>query len=57
MSMWRAWESYSPAMARRCFERLDAEEILGRVSVLRAISEADNVGTQGAVWYVGGRVL
>ena len=47
----------SPTMARRCFERLDAEGIAGRVDVLRAISDADNVATQGAVWYVGGRVL
>jgi len=47
----------SPAMARRSFERLDAEGIVGRVSVLRAISETDNVATQGAVWYVGGRAL
>jgi len=47
----------SPGMARRSFERLDAEGILGRVEVLRAISDTDNVGTQGAVWYVSGKVL
>jgi hypothetical protein len=47
----------SPAMARRCFERLDAEEIGGGVTVLRAVSETDHVGTQGAVWYVDGKVL
>ena len=47
----------SPAMARRCFEQLDAEGITGGVSVLRALSGTDNVATQGAVWYVGGRVL
>jgi len=47
----------SPTMARRSFERLDAEGILGRVEVLRAISDSDNVATQGAVWYVGGKVL
>lgn len=47
----------SAGMARRSFERLDAEGILGRVEVLRAISDADNVATQGAVWYVGGKVL
>ena len=47
----------SPGMARRSSERLDAEGILGRVEVLRAISDTDNVGTQGAVWYVGGKVL
>ena len=44
-------------MARRCFERLDAEGITGRVAVLRALSDADNVATQGAVWYVGGKAL
>ena len=47
----------SPGMARRCFERLDAEGIAGRVEVLRAISDTDNVGTQGPVWYVGGKAL
>ncbi len=47
----------SPTMARRCFERLDAEGIAGRVAVLRAISDADNAATQGAVWYVGGKAL
>jgi hypothetical protein len=47
----------SPGMARRCFEQLDAEEIRGGVSVVRALSGTDNVGTQGPVWYVGGKVL
>lgn len=47
----------SPAMARRCFEQLDAEEIGATVSVLRSLSGTDNVATQGAVWYVGGKVL
>jgi hypothetical protein len=47
----------SPGMARRCFERCDREGLTGRVTVLRALSETDNVATQGAVWYVGGRVL
>ena len=53
----RAGYGVSPPMARRCFERLDGEGILGRVEVLRLISDTDNVGTQGAVWYVGGKVL
>jgi hypothetical protein len=44
-------------MARRCFEQLDSEGIRGAVSVLRSLSAADNVATQGAVWYVGGKVL
>jgi len=47
----------SPTMARRCFERLDDEGIPGAVSVLRVVSNTDNVATQGPVWYVGGRVL
>ncbi len=47
----------SPEMARRCFERLDAEGIEGAVSVLRVVSDTDNVATQGPVWYVGDRVL
>jgi hypothetical protein len=53
----RAGYGVSPTMARRCFERLDAEGITGRVEVLRAVSDADNVATQGAVWYVGGKAL
>ena len=53
----RAGYGVSPAMARRCFERLDAEEIGARVSVLRLLAETENVATQGAVWYVGGKVL
>ena len=47
----------SPVMARRCFERLDDEGIEGGVTVLRVVSDADNVATQGPVWYVGGKVL
>ena len=47
----------SPAMARRCFERLDEEGIQARVAVLRLLSDTDNVATQGAVWYVGGKAL
>jgi hypothetical protein len=47
----------SPGMARRCFERLDGEHIPGTARVLRALSDLDNVGTQGAVWLVGGKTL
>lgn len=43
----------SPAMAERCFERCDAEDIRGTVTVLRMLSETDNVSTQGTVWLVG----
>lgn len=42
-------------MARRCFERMDAERITGRVTVVRVLSETDHVGTQGPVWRVAGR--
>ena len=45
----------SEGMARRCFERLDAEGIRGRLEVLRALSESRPVATQGPVWRVGGR--
>ena len=53
----RAGYGVSPEMARRSFERLDAEGILGSVEVLRVVCDTDHVGTQGAVWYVGGKVL
>jgi hypothetical protein len=45
----------SAQMTRRCFERLDAEGITGRVQVLRALSDTKPVYTQGPVWYVGGK--
>jgi hypothetical protein len=44
-------------MARRCFERLDNEGIVGSASVLRVLSDTDNVDTQGPVWLVGGKTL
>ena len=53
----RAGYGVSPLMARRCFERLDAEGITGSTRVLRVLSQTDNVSTQGPVWYVDGRVL
>jgi hypothetical protein len=45
----------SPAMARRCLERLDGEGITGRVRVLRVLSDTQLVSTQGPVWLVEGR--
>jgi hypothetical protein len=45
----------SPAMARRCLERMDAEGITGRVTVLHGQSDTDPAGTQGPVWRVAGR--
>jgi len=45
----------SPEMTRRCFERLDAENIRGTVRILWALSDTKPVYTQGPVWYVGGK--
>ena len=45
----------SPGMARRCFERMDAEGITGRITVLNALSDTENAVTQGPVWRVAGR--
>jgi hypothetical protein len=47
----------SPEMTRRCFERLDAEDIRGTVRILWALSDTKPVYTQGPVWYVGGRTV
>jgi hypothetical protein len=47
----------SSEMTRRCFERLDAEGIRGRVRILYVLSDTKPVATQGPVWYVGGRVV
>ena len=45
----------APQMVRRCLERLDERGITGDVRILRALSDTKPVGTQGPVWYVGGR--
>jgi hypothetical protein len=45
----------SPGMARRCFERMDADAITGRIEVLNVLSEVDYVATQGPVWRIVGR--
>jgi hypothetical protein len=47
----------SPEMTHRCLERLDAEDISATVTILRALSDTDNVGTQGPVWRVGGKAV
>jgi hypothetical protein len=47
----------SPEMTRRCFERLDAEGIPGRLIVLHALSDTHNVATQGPVWRVAGKAV
>jgi hypothetical protein len=46
----------SPAMVRRCLARLDENVIPGELRVLRVLSDTHPVGTQGPVWYIGGRV-
>jgi len=45
----------SPGMTRRCFERMDAERITGRITVLHALSDTENAATQGPVWRIAGR--
>jgi hypothetical protein len=45
----------SHGMARRCFERMDADGITGRISVLQGLSDTQHVATQGPVWRVAGR--
>jgi hypothetical protein len=47
----------SPEMARRCFERCDAEGITGTVTILRVISGSRHVATQGPVWLSAGRTI
>jgi hypothetical protein len=44
-------------MVRRCLERMDAEGITGRVHVITAIADTENVATQGLVWRVAGRAV
>jgi hypothetical protein len=45
----------APQMARRCFERMDAESITGRMAVVHDLSDTANDATQGPVWRVAGR--
>jgi len=47
----------SAGMARRCLERLDEAGIPGELHVLRVLSDSKPVGTQGPVWYVGGKTV
>ena len=47
----------SPGMTRRCLERVDDAGIPGTVRVLRLMSDTHPVGTQGPVWYVGGKAV
>lgn len=45
----------SAQMARRCLERMDAEGITGRISIVYDLSDSENDVTQGPVWRVAGR--
>jgi hypothetical protein len=45
----------SPQMARRCFERMDAEGITGSISIAYGLSDTKNAATQGPVWRLAGR--
>ncbi len=45
----------SAGMVRRCLERLDAEGIAARVTVLRMLADSHPVATQGPVWRVAGK--
>jgi hypothetical protein len=47
----------SPEMARRCFERCDAEGITGSIEILRVISGSRHVATQGPVWLSAGKTI
>ena len=47
----------SPTMTRRCFERMDAEGITGRIRSLNVLANVGNVATQGPVWRVAGRAV
>jgi hypothetical protein len=47
----------SAGMVHRCLTRLDESGIPGEVRILRALSDAHPVGTQGVVWYVGGKAV
>jgi hypothetical protein len=47
----------APEMARRCFERCDAEDIRGSVKLLRVLSDTKLVATQGPVWLLEGKTV
>jgi hypothetical protein len=47
----------SPGMVRRCLERVDARGIEGRLAIIHSLSDTKPVGTQGPVWYVGGKAV
>ena len=44
-------------VVRRCLARLDEGGIPGVVRIVRSLSDTHPVGTQGPVWYVGGKAV
>jgi hypothetical protein len=47
----------APEMARRCFERCDAEEIRGSVKLLQVLCDTKLAATQGPVWLLDGKTV
>jgi hypothetical protein len=47
----------SPQMVRRCLARLDERGIPGALQIVWTLSDTHPVGTQGPVWYAGGKVV
>jgi hypothetical protein len=47
----------APEMVSRCLERLDERSLPAEVRILVALSDTKPVGTQGPVWYIGGRAV
>jgi hypothetical protein len=47
----------SQEMVRRCLARLDGRSIPGELQILWVLSDTHPVGTQGPVWYTGGKVV
>ncbi|HVA31291.1 MAG TPA: hypothetical protein VMU58_08465 [Gaiellaceae bacterium] len=47
----------SAGMVHRCLERIDAAGVPGEVRIVRALSDTHPAGTQGPVWYIGGRAV
>jgi hypothetical protein len=47
----------SPGMVRRCFARLDENDIPCRVQILHVLSDTAHAQTQGPVWHVSGKTV
>jgi hypothetical protein len=53
----RAGYGVAPEMARQCFVRCDAGSVRGTVTILRVLSDAQLVATQGPVWVERGLTI